>query len=506
MPSEKTGEKNKNLTFSENYAKDLFSFLPLPVFLVGSEEEILEANLEFSKITNYSEKELLGKKIGIFFDEKNFKKILEEVSEKGCVQGKKVNIVTKGKNKIPVSVSARLIKEGGKGGLGYFIVLFDLSDIQKTEEEIKNTRLALLNMLEDTERERERAEEEKNKTLAIITNFTDGLLVFDRENKLSLISPQARSFLGVEEKEIIGKSTSELMNAPGLKELINLFGEEIKKVFREELSLKEENLVLEVTTASFFQAKDKLGSLIILHNITREKLIERMKTEFVSLSAHQLRTPLAAIKWTLKLFLEGDLGQLTKEQREFLEKTYKSNERMISLINDLLNVTRIEEGRYVYQPLFYDICDVTQSVIDLFKEEVKIKNIKLEFKKPEDLPKILMDQEKIKLVIENFIDNAVKYTFPNGKVTVSVIRGTSEIEVRVQDTGVGIPKDQQSRVFGRFFRGSNVIRMDTEGSGLGLFLAKNIIEAHGGRIGFESESGKGSTFYFTLPFKTTRIK
>lgn len=506
MPSEKTGEKNKNLTFSENYAKDLFGFLPLPVLLLSPEEEILEANPEFSKITNYSEGEILGKRADIFFDEKKFKKILEEVSEKGCVQGKKINIIAKEKGKIPVSVSAKLIGNKEREIAGYFIVLFDLSDIQKTEEEIKNTRLALLNMLEDTERERGKAEEEKNKTLAIITNFTDGLLVFDRENKLSLISPQARNFLGIEEKEVMGKHISELARIPILKALVNLVGEEIKKVFREELSLKEGGLVLEVTTAPFFQGKDKLGSLIILHNITREKLIERMKTEFVSLSAHQLRTPLAAIKWTLKLFLEGDLGQLTKEQREFLEKTYKSNERMISLINDLLNVTRIEEGRYVYQSLFYDICDVTQSVIDLFKEEIKTKSIQVEFKKPEDLPKILMDQEKIKLVIENFIDNAIKYTFPGGKVTISVIRGKNEIEVRVQDTGVGIPKDQQLRVFSRFFRGSNVLRMDTEGSGLGLFLAKNIIEAHGGRIGFESESGKGSTFYFTLPFKTTRIK
>jgi two-component system phosphate regulon sensor histidine kinase PhoR len=145
-------------------------------------------------------------------------------------------------------------------------------------------------------------------------------------------------------------------------------------------------------------------------------------------------------------------------------------------------------------------------VIDLFKEEIKQKSIKIEFKKPEDLPKILMDQEKIKLVIENFIDNAIKYTFPGGKVTVSIIRGTNEVEVRVKDTGVGIPKEQQMRVFTRFFRGSNVVRLDTEGSGLGLFLAKNIVEAHGGRIGFESESGKGSTFFFTIPMKTTRIK
>jgi len=506
MSVEKNSEKIKNLTLSENYAKDLFNFLPLPVCLVSHEEKILETNPEFCKITNYRQEEIVGKTIYLIFEEKKFKKIFEEVLKNGFVQGKKTIIFTKEKTKLPVSVFAKLIKSEGGTIDGYLIGLFDLSEIQKTEEEIKNTRLALLNMLEDTEKERGRAEEEKNKTLAIISNFTDGLLVFDRENKVSLISPQAKRFLGVEEKEIMGKHISELSSISDLRLLVNLVGEDIKTVFREEISLKEGGLVLEVTTAPFFQGKNKLGTLVILHNITREKLIERMKTEFVSLSAHQLRTPLAAIKWTLKLFLEGDLGQLTKEQIEFLEKTYKSNERMIALINDLLNVTRIEEGRYIFQPLFYDIGDVTQSVIDLFKEETKKKGIKVEFKQPEDLPKILMDQEKIKLVIENFIDNAIKYTFPGGKVTVSIIRGTNEVEVRVKDTGVGIPKEQQMRVFTRFFRGSNVVRLDTEGSGLGLFLAKNIVEAHGGRIGFESESGKGSTFFFIIPLKTTRIR
>jgi PAS domain S-box-containing protein len=505
MSAEKNSEKIKNLTFSESYAEDLFNFLPLPVCLVSHEEKILETNPEFCKITGYQQKEIVGKTIYLIFEEKKFRKIFEEVLKNGFVHGKETVIFTKEKTKLPVSIFAKLIKSGGEIK-GYLVGLFDLSNIQKTEEEIKNTRLALLNMLEDTEKEKGRAEEEKNKTLAIITNFTDGLLVFNRENKVSLISPQAKRFLEVEEKEIIGKHISELNDISDLKLLVNLVGEDIKTIFREEISLKDGKLVLEITTAPFFQGKDKLGTLVILHNITREKLIERMKTEFVSLSAHQLRTPLAAIKWTLKLFLEGDLGQLTKEQIEFLQKTYKSNERMISLINDLLNVTRIEEGRYIIQSLFYDICDVTQSVIDLFKEEIKQKSIKIEFKKPEDLPKILMDQEKIKLVIENFIDNAIKYTFPGGKMTVSIIRGTNEVEVRVKDTGVGIPKEQQMRVFTRFFRGSNVVRLDTEGSGLGLFLAKNIVEAHGGRIGFESESGKGSTFFFTLPMKTTRIK
>ena len=245
-----------------------------------------------------------------------------------------------------------------------------------------------------------------------------------------------------------------------------------------------------------------LDRMVILHDITREKLIEKMKTEFVSVSAHQLRTPLSAIKWTLRMLLDGDLGEMTPEQKNFIEKTYWSNERMITLINDLLDVTRIEEGRYLYRPALTDFEPVIQFVIDSFGEEIKRKNIKCEFKKPEKkLPEIIMDVEKIKIAIQNLLDNAVRYTPLGGNVIISLKYGKNEIEFSITDNGVGIPESQKQRVFSRFFRGVNVIRLETEGTGLGLYIAKNIIETHGGRIWFESEEGKGTTFYFTLPVK-----
>ena len=229
-----------------------------------------------------------------------------------------------------------------------------------------------------------------------------------------------------------------------------------------------------------------------------------MKTEFVSLAAHQLRTPLSAIKWTLRMLLDGDLGKITEEQKDFIEKTYSSNERMINLINDLLDVTRIEEGRRLYKPVLTDFEPICQFVINSYKEEIEKRKLKLEFKKPEKkLPQVMLDVEKIRLVIQNLLDNAARYTPSGGQVTISLkpTKGEKEIEFSIKDTGVGIPKDQQARVFSKFFRGANVMRMATEGSGLGLFITKNIVEAHGGKIWFESEEGKGTTFYFTLPLK-----
>ncbi|MBU0546591.1 MAG: ATP-binding protein [Patescibacteria group bacterium] len=368
-------------------------------------------------------------------------------------------------------------------------------------KEVKEERLALLNMLEDIDEARKIVEEEKEKTEAIITNFTDGLLFFDKKGKLSLINLQASSFFKVKSEEVIGKSILELTKIPNLLPLVELLGKEIKGIFRKEIEIRE-NLVLEVNTIPTMKAEEKIGNLVILHDITRERIIERIKTEFVSLAAHQLRTPLSAIKWTMKMLLEGDLGPITDEQREFINKTYQSNERMIELINDLLDVARIEEGKYLYKPVFTNIEPIVKFVINSFKQEIEDRKIKLEFKKSFGvLPKAKVDIEKIRLVIQNLLENAVKYTKPGGDVTVSLKQIKDKIEFSIKDTGVGISQDQQKRIFTKFFRAANVVRMETDGSGLGLFIAKNIVEAHGGRIWFESEEEKGTTFYFNLPIK-----
>jgi len=376
-----------------------------------------------------------------------------------------------------------------------------IEELEKKTKELEESRTALMNMLEDVEEARGKAEEEKNKTLTIINNFTEGLLLFDPENKLSLINPQAEVFFEVKSRDIIGRPVLELSTFPTIEPLVRLVGGEIKGVFRKELPITEK-LTLEVSTVPMMRKEEKLGTLVILHDVTREKIIERMKTEFVSLAAHQLRTPLSAIKWALRMVLDGDLGPITEEQRDFMEKTYSSNERIITLINDLLNVTRIEEGRYLYRPILTDIESVVQFVIDSYKEEIEKRKIKFEFKKPEKkLPKVMLDVEKMRIAIQNLLDNAIRYTQLGGRVTASLKYVKKEIEFSIKDTGIGIPKDQQERVFTKFFRGANVMRMATEGTGLGLFITKNIIEAHGGKIWFESEENVGTTFHFTIPLK-----
>src|SRR3989344_4973987 len=221
-----------------------------------------------------------------------------------------------------------------------------LQELREKMKELGDSKSALMNMLEDVEDSRKTTEEEKNKTLAVINNFTDGLLIFDEESRLSLINFQAEKFFDLKSRDIIGRRTSELTTFPTLKPIFSATGEDLKGIWRQEIQIRE-NLTLEVSAVPVGEKKETLGTLLVLRDITREKTIERMKTEFVSLAAHQLRTPLSAIKWTLRMLLDGDAGSLGKEQEDLLSKTYEANERMITLINDLLNVTRIEAGRYL---------------------------------------------------------------------------------------------------------------------------------------------------------------
>lgn len=372
-------------------------------------------------------------------------------------------------------------------------------ELQQKAEEMSQTQTALLNLAEDTDKASRDAEKEKEKTLAIIKNFIDGLLFFNAEKKLVLANPKAEEIFDIKLRDVSGRSTKELKTFPTLTPLIDLVGEEIKEVSREEISTEGE-MFLEITTILIKQDKENIGTLINIHDITREKSIEKIKSEFVSVAAHQLRTPLAGIKWTLQTILEEEEeARIPEEIIGFIRKAYEANDRMVNLVNDLLNVTRIEEGRYVYEPEELEFMDVVNPIIEAYKEHIENKGLQFEIKKPEEeLPVVKVDREKIGIVVQNFLDNAMKYT-NEGKVSLVIEYVDGKIKVSVTDSGVGIPEDQQKRLFNKFFRAANVQRMDTEGSGLGLFIAKNIIEAHGGKVGFYSKVGEGSTFYFTLP-------
>ncbi len=375
-------------------------------------------------------------------------------------------------------------------------------ELQKKADAEEKSRTALLNLAEDLENASQKTQEEKEKTLSIVDNFADGLLFLNNNRKLEIINPQGEEFFGVKASDVVGKNFSEIKNInSNFKAVFDDVTEDLKEIFRQEVQLNE-GVFVEITSVPVVYNDETIGTLINIHDITREKNIEKVKTEFVSLAAHQLRTPLAGIKWTLEAVIEEkDDAGIPDEIVDFIKKAAEANNRMVSLVNDLLNVTRIEEGRYVYNPQEVNIEDVVDLALEGRVEELEKKGLKFSLNKPdEELPPIKADEEKLMLVVQNFFDNAMKYT-DKGEVSLYIegLEDNSKIKVSVSDTGVGVPKEHKKKMFNKFTRAENVQRMDTEGSGLGLFISKNIVEAHNGEIGFESEEGEGSTFYFIVP-------
>lgn len=295
--------------------------------------------------------------------------------------------------------------------------------------------------------------------------------------------------------------------------LMGFFGGYISRLLRArdllliEQITKEEGHVrrLEELTIEF----DKSAKLLVRRDLelsgANEKLtqLDQMKSEIISIVAHQLRTPLSAIKWTLKILLDEDAGPLLKEQHELISKGFESNERMIALINDMLAVDRLESGKikYSFVPVQFEelVADMIRALLPLATQ----KNIHVEFTSPETLmPKIKIDPDKMRDVLQNLIDNAIKYTPKDGVVAVGVAIEKEKLHFWVKDNGIGIPQDEQDKIFSRFFRANNAVHTETDGSGLGLFIAQSVVIRHAGNIWFESTIGAGSTFHVTLPFSS----
>jgi len=248
----------------------------------------------------------------------------------------------------------------------------------------------------------------------------------------------------------------------------------------------------------------------VFREIRRREELERTsraKSEFISITSHQLRTPLSAIKGYLSMVLEGSYGQVSDRVKKVLEKVYQSNERLIKLVNSFLDVSKIELGREELKLEEVSIEDLISETISEIEIEAKKKNLYLNFERPKiSLPRILIDRGKIKEVLMNVLDNAIRYT-QEGGITVKLKTQNSKLKIIISDTGEGLTKEEISKLFKSFSRGEAGTKFWTEGAGLGLYLARKFVEMHGGKIWAESEGkGKGSTFYIELPMKQVIIK
>lgn len=227
--------------------------------------------------------------------------------------------------------------------------------------------------------------------------------------------------------------------------------------------------------------------------------LDEAKDEFVSMASHQLRTPLTSIKGYVSMLLEEDAGKINNMQKHFLREAFTSSERMVRLINDFLNVSRLQTGRFIIDKKPTDLAKVVKGELASLESSAASRNLEFIFKAPKNIPTLNLDEDKIRQVIMNFVDNAMFYSPEGSKINVRLSTVGDEVEFIVKDKGIGVPKSEQSRLFTKFYRASNARTQRPDGTGVGLFLAKKVISDHGGRVLFESTEGKGSTFGFKLP-------
>lgn len=227
-----------------------------------------------------------------------------------------------------------------------------------------------------------------------------------------------------------------------------------------------------------------------------------VKADMVSVSAHQIRTALSAQKWIMKMFLDGDLGKLTAEQENLMRKSYDSNDRAISIISELLLANKTEEIKekaYFFNEV--NILELINNTIFDFSEEAHARGIEIILSKPNEATEILVhaDKEKLRVVLQNLLENSIKYSNMHGKILIGITLKDATLEVSIKDTGVGISEEGKEKIFEKFYRDSEAEKKEIIGSGIGLFTCKEIVEKHRGKIWFESKEKEGTTFFFTIP-------
>ncbi len=385
---------------------------------------------------------------------------------------------------------------------------------------LSSSRLRAINMADeitkDLRLEKLQLVSANAKDEAILRSMADGVIAVNKSGKILFMNKAAGNFLQLNPRDCSGKN---------IIKLIKMTYENGKKVPDSKrptklvLSGKENGMT--GSKNYYFSKKDgtrfpvsfsiapimvegKLtGAIDIFRDISKESEIDKAKTEFVSLASHQLRTPLTAIKWYSEELLSNAQKNLSKEQNEQLKQIKVSNDRMVDLVDTLLNVSRIEMGTLKLDVERIKITTIIESIVQELSSTIKGKQIKLEENFAKNIPTIRSDSKVLRMIFQNLIANAVKYTPNKGvvKLELELSKDKKSVLIRISDTGYGIPKKQQGKIFGKLFRADNATEKVTDGTGLGLYIVKGAVEKLGGKVWFESVENKGSTFYFTLPIK-----
>ena len=347
---------------------------------------------------------------------------------------------------------------------------------------------------------------------AILSSMAEGVIDIDNERRISLMNQAAGILLRTAPPEATGQEIKQILAVYRDNQPLAYQDLPIEKAITERdiisiglldnLSVKAKNgrlFPIAMTIAPLLAKGEISGAIILFRDITKDREIDQAKTEFVSLASHQLKTPLSAINWYSEMVLEEEVGPLNEKQKEYLKNLYDANRRMVELVNSLLNVSRIDLGAFAVEPAPTDFSAVADEVLTELKPQIGLKKLRLDKEYDKQVPSINADPKLLRIIFQNLLSNAVKYTAPNGVIGLALKKEGDNVLIRVTDTGYGIPAADQGKIFTKLFRADNVRDKEAEGTGLGLYIVKAVVEAGGGRIWFDSLEGRGTSFFITLP-------
>jgi len=350
--------------------------------------------------------------------------------------------------------------------------------------------------------------EESSRKQAMLTSIADGVVVNNTEGDTIMVNPAAERILDMPRDQLIGQSFNKLFSVfeesdemeavDTMEALLSKRGRDISKSHK--MVLEIERRVVNATLSPVqTQEGDFLGVVTILRDVTKEVEADRAKSQFISTVSHELRTPMTAIKGYTDLLHAGSIGSITDEQKRFLGIIRSNTNRLTALINDLLDISRVETGRMRFEPELMQIGDVIADVVTALAGQAESKGQTLTYEVDGGLPKIMGDWDRLNQVLTNLIGNAIYYTHKGGVIEVRAYPVENAVRVDVKDTGIGIASEDLARIFERFYRADHPVVQEASGTGLGLSIVKMFIEMHGGRVWVASEPDQGSTFTFILP-------
>lgn len=362
------------------------------------------------------------------------------------------------------------------------------------QEKTKNEELAW--------RKYEKISEDKKETEAVIHSIAEGLVVVDSNGKVIMLNPAAEKMLGVNKKDKLGRPLNEDLKDEQLISLARNKGDTQGREIELMSPQDETRKVLRASTAVIENEAGKtVGMVSVLSDITKQKELDQMKSGFVANVSHELRTPLVAMEKSISLILGKDAGPLTETQEQFLSIAERNLKRLSSLINDLLNLSKLEAGKMEIKRRSFSLQAVVKESVDSLNTWARARSVEILNKIPPGLPEADIDPDRIIQVLNNLIGNGVKFTPENGAITIEALLQDNGkwLEVAVQDTGIGIAGENLPKVFSKFYQVGERVATDISGTGIGLSISKEIVELHGGKIRVESEKGQGARFIFTLP-------